>query len=374
MYQTFPTLHQAIVGFGQFLRQEGMNVGVQETQDLLIAAREGVLEERTQFFHASRAITCCSKEESLSYKVLFDRFWSADNRIPMGKVTKKGVLERTNVPASIVMLGMGEQKEEGEESHETSGANATQRLRKTDFSKLNEIDSEYLEELAERLWRQMSLRLKRKMKRSEKQGLIDLRKTIRRSISKGGDPIDPVFKTKRKRKQRLVVLLDVSGSMDKYSFFLLRFVCALKAHFEYIEAFLFSTQLVRITDSLQAKHLAATLSLLSLQANNWSSGTTIGMCFQEFNEQFAKQCMAGQTTVIVLSDGLDTGEPEKLGVELHKIKLRCTQLIWLNPLKGMEGYRPETRGMQAALPHVDVFRSAHSLESLLELEQFLQYV
>ena len=374
MYQTFPTLHQAIIGFGQFLRQKGMNVGVQETQDLLIAAREGLLEDQLRFFHASRAITCCSKEESLSYKKLFDHFWTPDKRIPMGKVTRKGVLERTNVPASIVMLGMGEQKEEGEESHETSGANATQRLRKTDFSKLNQIDSEYLEELAERLWRQMSLRLKRRMKRSEKQGLIDLRKTIRRSISKGGDPIDPVFKTKRKRKQRLVVLLDVSGSMDKYSFFLLRFVCALKAHFEHIEAFLFSTQLVRITDSLQAKHLATTLSLLSLQANNWSSGTTIGMCFQDFNEQFAKQCMAGQTTVIILSDGLDTGEPEKLSLELHKMKLRCTQLIWLNPLKGMADYRPETRGMQAALPHVDVFQSAHSLESLLELEQFLQYV
>ena len=374
MFQQFPTLQEAIIGFGQYLRKEGMNVGIQETLDMLTAAQEGVIEERERFFHASRALTCCSKEESLAYKKLFDKFWSEDKRINMGKVTKKGVLQRTNVPASIVMLGMGKSEEDGKESQETSGANGVERLRKTDFSALNQIDSEYLEELAERLWRQMSLRLKRRMKRSEKQGLIDLRKTIRRSISKGGDPIDPVFKTKRKRKQRLVIMLDVSGSMDKYSFFLLRFVCALQAHFEHIEAFLFSTKLVRITDSLQAKQLATTLSLLSLQANNWSSGTTIGTCFQEFNEHFAKQCMAGQTTVIILSDGLDTGEPEQLGLELQKIKLRCAKLIWLNPLKGMQNYRPETRAMQAALPHVDVFQSAHNLDSLLELEEFLQYV
>ncbi|MEM9720432.1 MAG: VWA domain-containing protein, partial [Bacteroidota bacterium] len=291
-----------------------------------------------------------------------------------GTVTRKGVLQRTNVPASIVMLGMGKSSEDGKESQETSGANEVQRLRKTDFSKVAQIDSDYLEDLAKRLWKQMSLRLKRRMKSSEKQGMFDLRKTIRRSIGQGGDPIRPVFKQKKKRKQRLVILLDVSGSMDKYSFFLLRFLCALKEHFKSIEAFLFSTQLVRITNPLQAQNIATTLSLLSIKANNWSSGTTIGTCFREFNEQFAKQCMAGQTTVVILSDGLDTGEPEILALELNKIRLRCSKLIWLNPLKGMKGYAPTARGMEVALPHLDVFHSAHNLDSLLELEDFLQHV
>ena len=374
MYNTFPDLHQAIVAFGQFLRKEGMNVGVQETLDMLEAGKYGVVDRRTQFFYATRAITCCTKEESLAYKKLFDRFWNKDRRINRGTVTRKGVLQRTNVPASIVMLGMGKSSEDGKESQETSGANEVQRLRKTDFSQVAQIESDYLEELAKRLWRQMSLRLKRRMKTSEKQGMFDLRKTIRRSIGQGGDPIRPMYKRKKKRKQRLVILLDVSGSMDKYSFFLLRFICALKEHFKSIEAFLFSTQLVRISTPLQAQNIATTLSLLSIKANNWSSGTTIGKCFREFNEQFAKQCMAGQTTVVILSDGLDTGEPETLALELNKIRLRCSKLIWLNPLKGMQGYAPTARGMEVALPHLDVFHSAHNLDSLLELEDFLQHV
>ncbi|MEM9720748.1 MAG: hypothetical protein AAGA10_15910, partial [Bacteroidota bacterium] len=129
MYNNFPDLHQAIIAFGQFLRKEGMNVGVQETLDMLEAGKFGVVDKREPFFYATRAITCCTKEESLAYKKLFDRFWRKDRRINRGTVTRKGVLQRTNVPASIVMLGMGKSSEDGKESQETSGANEVQRLR-----------------------------------------------------------------------------------------------------------------------------------------------------------------------------------------------------------------------------------------------------
>lgn len=376
MYNNFPTTTQSILAFSQFLRKEGMNIGIQESLDMMDMAGTGLIADKQRFFYATKAIFCCTKEESVAYKKLFDKFWTKEGTRVRGKISKKGILKRTNVPASIVMLGMGESKEseEEEESREVSGANKVQRLRKTDFSKLSEMDSEYLEDLAKRLWKQMSLRMKRRMKRSEKQGIIDLRKTIRRSISNGGDPIAPVFKKRQRRKQKLVVLLDVSGSMDKYSFFLLRFVCALKEHFKAIEAFLFSTELVRISEYLEAGQLAQTLNTLSMKANNWSSGTTIGDCLHTFNVQHAKQCLSGQSTVIILSDGLDTGEPGKLALELSQIRMRADKLIWLNPLKGMEGFRPTARGMEAALPHLDIFRSAHNLNSLLELEEFLIHV
>lgn len=363
---------EAIIAFGQFARFYGINIGIQETLDTLQAASWGTIEEGNTFKYALKSICCTNQDDLPLFEKIFEQFWQHKMGGVKGKTLFKNqsnLQKKSN--ASLVMMGMGESEEGKEESKNVSGANQIARLRKTDFSKIGEIDSAYLETLALRLWQQMSLRLKRKMKKATTKGQIDLRRTIRGSISNGGDPIQLKKKNRKPRKQRLIILLDVSGSMDKYSFFLLRFICALHTHFESIEAFIFSTNLIRITEYLYSKNLAFTLAVLSQKADNWSSGTKIGACLKEFNETFAKRILNGHSTTIILSDGLDTGTPDLLELELKKIKLRTRQLIWLNPLKGMKGYEPIQRGMSAALPNVDVFRSAHNLESILELEKFL---
>ncbi|MEZ4887018.1 MAG: VWA domain-containing protein [Chitinophagales bacterium] len=368
----YSNISEAILAFGQLARFNDLNVGVQESIDALETAKLGMIEDKMTFQYALKSIFCASKEDIEVFEKIYDWFWGYKKGAMKSKTTFKNRsnLQKKSV-ASVVMMGKGESKEEGEESKNVSGANRIARLRKTDFSKIEEIDSEFLEELAIKLWQQMSLRLKRKMKFSSNKGRLDLRRTIRSSISHGGEPFELKRKKRTPRKQRLIVLLDVSGSMDKYSFFLLRFICALRTHFESIEAFIFSTHLIRITDYLHAKNLALTLAVLSAKADNWSSGTKIGECFKDFNELYAKRILNGQSTTIVLSDGLDTGEPEVLEAELKKIKLRTRRLIWLNPLKGMKGYEPIQKGMRAALPNVDVFRSAHNLDSILELEELL---
>lgn len=370
------TLRDSVIAFSELARKNGLKVGVQETLDALVAAREGAIVGYEHFRFAVKSIFCCSEEDGEVFDDLYEWFWGSPKNAVKSQITVKN---RSNLvkrsAASLVMLGQGkDQGEEKEESRNTSGANAVARLRKTDFSTLSAIDSAWLEEIAMKLWKQMSLRLKRKLKSAPGKGKLDLRRVIRQSIAHGGDPIDLFAKRRKPRKQRLVVLLDVSGSMDKYSFFLLRFVCALKTHFERIEAFLFSTHLVRITPWLNAKNLEVTFRDLSSQADNWSSGTRIGACFQEFNELFAKRILNGHSTVIVLSDGLDTGDPQLLARELMRVKLRTRQLVWLNPLKGMGGYQPIQKGMSAALPNVDIFQSAHNLDSILELENFLLHV
>ncbi|MCO6479076.1 MAG: VWA domain-containing protein [Phaeodactylibacter sp.] len=370
---SYNSLTEAVIGFAHLARQEGWTVGVQETQEALMAAAHGTLDEQDTFKYALKAIFCTSKEEAERFEPFFERFWGKRKGAIKSRMTYKN---RSNIqrksPGSLVWMGQGESKEEGkEEGKNVSGANKMERLRQTDFSKVSEMDSELLEELALQLWKQMSLRLKRKLKASANRGRIDLRQTIRASIGYGGDPLDLRRKKRIPRRQRLAILLDVSGSMDKYSFFLLRFIWALRAHFEQVEAFLFSTNLVRITDYLDAKDLGHTLSLLTARAHNWSSGTKIGECFRQFNEQYARQALSGSSTVIVLSDGLDTGEPELLAGQLAMIKQRTRRLIWLNPLKGMKGYEPIAKGMSAALPEIDVFNSAHNLDSLLELENYL---
>jgi uncharacterized protein with von Willebrand factor type A (vWA) domain len=212
------------------------------------------------------------------------------------------------------------------------------------------------------------------MKESHRQGPINLRRTIRRSISYGGEPMELYRRSQKKKKHRLIVLLDVSGSMDKYSFYLLRFVLALREHFRQAEAFVFSTSLIRISKALQHNYLDAVLSAISQNADNWSGGTKIGDCLRQFNEQYGKRMLNGLPFVIILSDGLDTGTPDLLGRELKKIKRRSKKTIWLNPLKGMKGYEPIARGMKEALPTIDDFQTAHNLESLLALENILNDV
>ena len=368
----YQDITEAIIAFGQMARDNGLNAGIMETMEVIELASTDLIANIENYKYGLRSIYCCSEEDVVIFDELFDWFWRKEKAALKSKTTYKNqsnIQKQSN--ASVVMLGEGKQEEREEESKNVSGANEVERLRKTDFTQLNKIESKLLEEIAVKLWKQMSKRLKRKMKQSHQKGQIDIRSTIRKNITKGGELIELRKRRKQFRKQRLIILLDVSGSMDKYSFFLLKFLFALRTHFEKIEAFVFSSSLIRITDYLAQQNLPLALSVLSHKANNWSSGTKIGTCFKTFNEEYAKRILNGQSTTIVLSDGLDTGKPEVLAKELNKIKLRTRQLIWLNPLKGMIGYEPIQKGMQAAMPQIDLFRSAHNLDSLLELENFL---
>jgi uncharacterized protein with von Willebrand factor type A (vWA) domain len=371
------SLSESIVGFAQFAREHGLNIGIQETQDALVAAGLGILPERQPFRHMLRSLFCTSPEEILVFDQLFSLYWNTnpiDLEQRKGEVSIQGsVNKKTN--ASLVMLGKGNARlmAEEEEAKHTSGANEAERLKKTDLSLLTAIEAEQLEEIARKLCRQMAVRMRRRMKSDTKAGRLFLRKTIHSSISTGGEPFRLYYRARKPRKQRLIVFLDVSGSMDKYSLFLLRFICALRDHFRQLEAFVFSTSLKRITRGLQAHQLETVLRNIEGHTDHWSSGTRIGECLQQFNDVFGKRMLNGSPTVLILSDGLDTGDVALLGSALQRIHSRARKTIWLNPLKGMKDYQPLARGMQAALPSVDDFRSAHNLESLLELENLLMH-
>ena len=352
-----------------------MNVGVQETKDALQAASLGLMPDRESFRRSLKALFCNNPEERRIFEKLFVLFWDTnptDLREEKNKMSVQGSFEK-KANASVVMLGKGRVEDTEEEARNVSGANDAERLKKTDLSILSSIDAQELEAIAQKLFRQMAVRMRRRMKQSSRTGELHLRRTIRKSIATGGEPINLLFKKKTPRRQRLIVMLDVSGSMDKYSFFLLRFICALRNHFRQLEAFIFSTSLKRLTNALQPKNVDLIVHTLNNNTENWSSGTRIGECLQQFNESYGKRMLNGSPVVIILSDGLDTGDASVLGEELRKIHLRSKRVVWLNPLKAMKGYAPTARGMQAALPNIDDFRSAHNLESLLELETLLSH-
>jgi uncharacterized protein with von Willebrand factor type A (vWA) domain len=373
--QAFQTssLSEGILAFARFARSHGLNIGIQETQDALKAAEQGLLTNRSLFKNGLKALFCTSPEEGGLFEKLFLLYWDTN---PIDLEERKGqtklqgsVNKKAN--SSLVMLGVGNTPPGDEEASNVSGANEEERLKKTDLSMLSLLEADELEKIARKLFRQMAVRMRRRMKQHRRQGQINLRRTIRKSISSGGEPIELFHRLNTPKKQRLIVLLDVSGSMDKYSFFLLRFICALRENFRQLEAFVFSTSLKRITKALDTRDLSTVFRNISEHADNWSSGTRIGECLQHFSESYGKRMLNGSPVVLILSDGLDTGDAALLGSELEKIHRRAKRVVWLNPLKGSSNYAPLAKGMRAALPSVDDFKSAHNLDSLLELENIL---
>jgi uncharacterized protein len=354
-----------------------MTGGVQGTLAALRAAAALGVSVSEDFKSGLRVVLCSSKEEWELFDGLFDEYW---NNVARQRVSPEHRAERRKLGASqspdrsgssLMSGGSGGDEVGAEGSQAVTGASEQERLRQADFSTLKQDDLAALEEISQRLVRRMSQRLSRRRRMAVTRGKIDLRRTIRASISRGGDPIDLRHVDRRPRPSRLMVLLDISGSMSPYSLFLLRFIFALEKHFKRVDVFLFSTELVEITAILRARRLSDALHALSHLATGWSGGTRIGASLKDFNRLYARKLYSGDTLFMILSDGWDTGEPEELSAELANIRRRVHKVIWLNPLLGSSDYQPLTQGMSAALPHVDVFAPAHNLASLLALERYI---
>lgn len=367
------------MAFCRYARTEGLSIGVTETLVSAEAVRTVPEPTLETFQSCLRAVLCSSKEEWELFDHLFSEFLRGiERRPPADRQTKRGVRRPQQAwpqtqPAFWMAGGSENRPSEGEnETNAVTGASAEERLTTMDFSRVPPQDQAALEKLAVRLMRRTSIRLARRLRISGSSGRLDMRRTIRRSIGRGGEPCDLSYRQKKRRQARLVLFLDVSGSMNLYSLFLLRFAHALTRHFRRAHAFIFSTSLVEVSRELRSSALPAALEILSRCPAGWAGGTRIGDSLHDFNRRHARKSLSRDTFFIMLSDGWDTGQPELLASELDAIKRRVKKLIWLNPLLGLEGYRPLTRGMAAALPYVDAFAPAHSLESLLALEKHLR--
>ena len=362
-----------MVGFFQWLRNNEFKIGIQSSKDSLDVLLQGLSFDHKYLEPSLAALFCHGPKDLKKFTIIYKRFWKEKGtRLTSASDYHNKKKVHKSAKSSTVMMGVGKDNREGEveESKNTSGASGKETLKQTDFSKLTVVQSQELDEIAEKLVKDMHLRIKRRRKKSKK-GDISIQKTIHRNIQNGGNLIN-LYKVKRtKEKFRLLILLDVSGSMDKYSYYLLKFLWALRTHFKHVEVFAFSTIIKRITAELQDQNIAYALAQVSQVATHWSSGTKIGNSLKYFNDHHARYHLNGKTLTLVMSDGLDTGETEVLEEAIRKIKMKSKRLIWLNPLKGMKGYEPIQKGMKTVLPEVNHFGSAHNMASLLELENIL---
>ena len=359
---------ETIVDFCRFLRDNGFHAGVLDTLSAVQTARTIEFGGIVVLQHGLRATLCASKEEWDTFDDLFETFLAG---APKPKPRAKEASLRT--PAFLNLNGAaGSSGNEVErDGRAVSGASMVERFSKTDLSNIKPADQAALERVAQRLFQQAASRLSRRLSITGTRTSLDLRRTIHRNIRYGGEMFDLRYKGRKPKKPSLVILLDVSGSMNPYSLFLLRFAHALQRQFRRAHTFLFSTRLIEVTAELRSRDIAETLKILPRTGVNWSGGTKIGESLALFNAAYARKLLSRDTFFLILSDGWDTGEPERLASELRLIRERVRNLIWLNPLLGLDEYQPVTRAMAAALPHLDVFAPAHSLESLSRLDRYL---
>lgn len=363
-----------VVEFCRFCRESGVSAGVKESVDALNAARAVSVSDREILKSALRSVLCSSKDEWDQFDELFEVFWNRAEAEAAPKPRRKEQKEQRAPQGAIAtLIGRSDASQAAEDDGGKAvlGATAHERLKRTDFSQTSQNDQAELERISMRLLKQMALRLSRRLKSMKQRGQVDLRRTIRRNISRGGDLIDLSYKARKVQQDRLVILLDISGSMNAYSLFLLRFAYALQKHFKRVDTFLFSTQVTEITPALRGRRLGQAMQTLGQQAAGWSGGTKIGESLRDFILFHGRRVLSRDTVFIVLSDGWETGSPEVLAEQLREIQRHVRRVIWLNPLLGLREYQPVAQGMSAALPYIDVFAPAHNLESLLALEKHL---
>jgi uncharacterized protein with von Willebrand factor type A (vWA) domain len=205
-------------------------------------------------------------------------------------------------------------------------------------------------------------------RRPDRRGrVLDFRRTLRRSTRYGGELVELAWRETRTTPRPLVVICDISGSMERYSRILLQFVHAITEGVDEVESFVFGTRLTRITRQLRHRDIDDALDAVSKHVLDWSGGTRIGDAVKEFNFRWGRRVLGRGPVVLLISDGWDRGEPELLRREMDRLQRSCHRLIWLNPLLGSPGYEPLTVGMQAALPFVDDFLPVHNLVSLEQL-------
>jgi uncharacterized protein len=376
-----------LAAFLRTLRDNGFPVGLAEGQDAAAlmtagyAAKPGLL--RSAFKHLFSA----RKSDWEKFDGIFEAFWlgrrvrsrsvtvgsakAANN--PSLKSLQDASARQTANPSATDQIPAGNDAPEGRGGEgRMEGASRAENLAEIDFRKL--ADPERIEQAhaaAAQLAKAMRTRLTRRDLARRRGYRLDLRRTIHNNISHGGVPIDLVKRQRKPKPLRLVILLDASGSMSMYTAVFLRFIHGVLDQFREAEAFLFHTRLAYVSGAMKEKDAGRALDRLSLLAQGAGGGTKIGESLQTFNRWHAARVIHSRTVVMIVSDGYETGDAKLLGREMAALGKRCRRIVWLNPMMAWEGYAPEAAGIKAALPHVDLYAPAHTLQSLTALEPYL---
>jgi uncharacterized protein len=363
--------------FCRRLRRRGLLVGPSEIADALQGLTVVDLADREMARLALRTTLCSRADDLPIFDHEFARFWVGPALA--GPSSQEGEPDESPMPGmegserkSDLAVAEWNDTGEAEDEREVPAYSPAEGRSHKDFSAFSADELRSITELIVIIARLIATRLSRRTEAARHGSFVDLRRTMRRNLRYGGDVFDLVWRRRKIRKAKLVLLCDVSGSMDIYSRFLIQFIYALQGALSRVESFLFSTSLTRVTDALGHRDIHEALHAAAREVPDWSGGTKIGASLRQFNERYGRKYVDARTIVVIASDGWDTGDLDVLDAAMRELHARAGRVIWLNPLLGSPGYEPVTQGMSTALPYVDVFASAHNLNGLRALERYLQ--
>ncbi|MEZ5879308.1 MAG: VWA domain-containing protein [Nitratireductor sp.] len=378
------SIEDRMADFMAHLRFNGIPAGLGETETALRAMERIDPLDPGELRLALSAICATDAGRHEKFADLFNAYWFSRGLVrdrtdePAGKGKQRKFVHTSNIgsqetaPGSSGRPDMPDDEGAGEVEAGGEGrlvAARMENLRKTDLRDLvSPRDIADAEKVAFRIARAIRDRRSRRRKQARRGAMLDLRRIARTSVSHGGEPFVLWRRKRPDRPVRLSVILDVSGSMIIYARIFLAFVKGLVSADMATEAYLLHTRLVRVTDALREGETLQAVGRMSLMAAGVGGGTKIGGSLKHFCEQYAGQSVNGRSVVIVLSDGYDTGDPGLISGALARLRRRGCRIVWLNPLKGWKSYEPVARGMAAALPHLDRFASARTLDDLAALE------
>jgi uncharacterized protein with von Willebrand factor type A (vWA) domain len=391
-----------LLSFGRDLRSSGLNLGSGQILSLVEALGEVDCRRSDDFYHAARATLVNSPEQIPVFDAAFSRFWRrlTNPMPPVEMPADQGDLDLTPPPGATPEEGPDRKRNsEGKEGKSRDRAilavedtdqedtgdgdelesppedvlvfSAREVLRKKDFAQFSPEEIAEARRIIDRMTWRLGTRKTRRREKAVHGEFIDYRRTLRHSLKHGGVPIELRRRRRKERMRPLVLICDISGSMDRYSRLLLQFVHALEHGLDTVEVFVFGTRLTRITRELRKRNVDEAIEHVVRSVDDWSGGTRIGESIKEFNFKWSRRVLRSGATVVMISDGWDRGDPKLLAAEMARLQRSCRRLIWLNPLLGAPGYQPLTQGIRAALPYVDAFLPVHNLKSLEILADIL---
>ena len=365
-----------VVAFSRTLHRAGVDVNSGNLIDFCQSFKYIDIGRRVDFYAAARATLVSRFDDLDTFDRVFHAFWSAPVSTMEMEVTEDDdqnleVSDQLDEPVDTVTE---EEDTDGEGDSEEAGYSPDEALMGKDLAAMSDKEIEKARQVIAQIVDIIANRRSRRREPQKRGVEIDFRRTWRRNALYGRDGVALARRRRRIKKTKLMLLCDVSGSMDCYSQFLIQFIYALKREIRDVEVGVFSTRMTPISRLLKNKSVEESLREVADTVHDWAGGTDIGGCLREFNDRFAREMLKAKTVMIIVSDGWDRGDADLMRREMERLRRRVHKLMWLNPLLGSPGYQPLCLGMKTALPYLDHFMAAHNLESLVQLAKTLRSV
>jgi uncharacterized protein with von Willebrand factor type A (vWA) domain len=380
------TFAENILHFARTLRRAGIPVGPGRVIEAIKAVECAGLERRDDFYWTLHSVFVNRHDQWPLFDQAFHIFWRnpdilkkmMDMMLPTTYLDKvKGDEDEISKRLSQALAPSEAPDSATEDQGEEIEINAELTTSDNELLQEKDFESMSVEELeqAKRALQKLRLPIRevktRRLKPNQRNGKVDMRRTLRASQRSGGDIIPLRFKSPARRHPPLIILCDISGSMTQYSRMLLHFMHALTNDRDRVHTFVFGTRLTNITRYMRYRDVDEALDAVSERVEDWSGGTRIGATIAEFNKFWSRRVLGQGAVVLFISDGLDRDTGDDLGIQMERLHKSCRQLIWLNPLLRYDGFEPKAKGIKMILPHVDIFRTVHNLQSLADLAEIL---